>query len=134
MTSRDALVVLESRQVDYSICSLVTDFVEYEGMRRSFEQRGFAAPRCEFLHIDNSRANRCDGYSGVNTFLRAAKGRYVIICHQDVELISDGIDELDARLDQLDALHPDWGLVGNAGGKHMADMHDMAMRISDPHV
>ena len=133
MIARDAFTALSDRQIDYSICTLVTDFAEHDSMMKSFHRRGFVADRCEFLYIDNSRSNRCDGFAGVNVFLRAAQGRYVVICHQDVELIDDGIEQLDARLKELDALDAHWAIAGNSGGKFMADLHDLAVRISDPH-
>jgi hypothetical protein len=69
----------------------------------------------------------------MNVFLRAARGRFVIICHQDVELISDGRRELDARLAELESADSLWGLAGNAGGRHKRGLSDLAIRISDPH-
>jgi hypothetical protein len=98
-------------------------------MRQTFAAGGFAAPDCEFLYLDNSAGNRFDAYAGYNLFLRAARGEYVILCHQDVRLLSDGRDRLDAVIAELDRLDPRWGLFGNAGGLRSGAV---AIRISDP--
>jgi hypothetical protein len=128
-----AIERLEQESIDYSICTLVNDGQEYERMLQSFARNGFKAPRCEYLHIDNTQINKFDGFSGLNVFLRAARGRYVIVCHQDVELLDDGIQQLDQRLDELSAVDPAWGLAGNAGGRYKGDVRDLAIRISDPY-
>jgi len=97
-------------------------------MRQTFAAGGFAAPDCEFLYLDNSAGNRFDAYAGYNLFLRAARGEYVILCHQDVQLLSDGRDRLEAVIAELDKLDPHWGLFGNAGGLRSGAV---AIRISD---
>ena len=62
--------------------------------------------------------------------LDAARGDLVILCHQDVRLISDGRDQLEQRLAELDSLAPRWALAGNAGG---AAPGKLAIRITDGH-
>jgi len=119
--------------IDYSICTLVNDHEEYNYMLQSFWNNGFIEPQCEFLHIDNSAKNKYDGFSGLNLFLRAARGKYIIVCHQDVELMHDGINELNNRIDELDIIDQKWALAGNAGGKYKGNFHDLAIRITDPH-
>ena len=84
-------------------------------MVESFEKGGFDSARCEYLSIDNITGNRAEAYGGINHFLQAAKGDYIIICHQDILLLENGIRELDARIRELDALDPHWGVLGNAG-------------------
>ena len=98
-------------------------------MQQTFAAAGFIPPDCEFLYLDNSAGNRFDAYAGSNLFLRAARGDYVILCHQDVRLLSDGRDRLDAVIAELDNLDPRWGLFGNAGGLRSGAV---AIRISDP--
>jgi hypothetical protein len=124
---------LKESTIDYSICTLVNDHEEYHRMVQSFWKNGFLEPRCEFLYIDNSEQNKHDGFSGLNLFLRAVRGKYIIVCHQDVELICDGIKELDDRIDELDRIDQKWALAGNAGGKYKGNLHDLAIRITDPH-
>lgn len=114
----------------YSICTLVTKPGEYAEMVASFVDGGFTEPDCEFLFIDNSAGNKRDGYSGCNAFLAAARGEYVILCHQDVLLINDGKNALDAALDDLSKVDPHWAVCGNAGHTPAGDFR---ARISDPH-
>lgn len=98
-------------------------------MRQSFADGGFAAPGCEFLVLDNTEAHRFDAYAGCNLFLRAARGAYVVLCHQDIRLLTDGRERLDAVIAELDRRDPHWGLFGNAGGLRSGEV---AVRISDP--
>jgi hypothetical protein len=114
----------------FSICTLVTRADEYSEMIESFVARGFAPDDCEYLCLDNRRANRFDAFAGYNLFLGEALGDYVILCHQDVLLHADGRAELEARLAELDARDPHWGICGNAGGVALGRR---AVRISDPH-
>ncbi len=102
----------------------------YQRSRRpeSFEAHGFTAPDCEFLFIDNSAGNRLDIYAGSNLFLRTARGRYVVLCHQDMELLADGRARLEAVIAELGRLDPGWGLFGNAGGVRAGKL---AVRITD---
>jgi hypothetical protein len=126
----DAAVRLRDTGIRYSVCTLVTRPADWRAMARSFAAAGFAPPDCEFLSLDNATGNRFDAYAGYNIFLRAACGAYVILCHQDVRLLSDGRDRLDAVIAELDSLDPHWGLFGNAGGLRSGAL---AIRISDPH-
>ncbi len=113
----------------YSICVLVSDANEYTAARESFHAGGFVSPDSEFLYLDNTCGNAHDAYQACNLFLRAARGRYVILCHQDIRLLADGRDRLDAVIAELDRLDPSWGLFGNAGG--LAD-GTLALRITQP--
>lgn len=126
-TAADTL--LQSNQIRYSICSLVNDRTQYETMLHSFSESGFTAPSCEFLYLDNSLANSFDAYTGLNIFLRVARGAYVILCHQDIKLLEDGIVQLDAIIQDLDIRDPAWGLFGNAGG---LERGGLAVHIFDP--
>lgn len=105
---------LPAPDIDYSICSLVTDHALYKNMVTSFVEAGFAPDRCEYLYADNTGGNGSDGYRGLNRMIAAARGRIVILVHQDV-LAVDRIERLDAVLDDLDHLAPDWAVAGNAG-------------------
>ena len=126
----DAADRLRDTGIRYSICTLVSRPAEYRAMAQSFAAVGFGPPDCEFLFLDNSAGNRFDAYAGYNIFLRAARGDYVVLCHQDVRLLSDGRERLDAVIAELDSLDPHWGLFGNAGGLRSGNL---AIRISDPH-
>jgi len=100
----------------YSICTLVSKPREYEEMINSFVQSGFTPEICEYLCIDNSNANTYDAFSGLNRFLREAKGEYIILCHQDILLHDHTISDLDKRLEEMDVIDANWGVLSNAGG------------------
>ncbi|HSM93673.1 MAG TPA: hypothetical protein VLT47_12375 [Anaeromyxobacteraceae bacterium] len=112
----------------FSVCTLVTRREQYDRMLETFRAAGFGPDRCEFLYVDNTRGNVFDAYQAFNLFLRRARGRYVIVCHQDVELIHDDVAALDRRIAELDALDPRWAVLGNAGG---IDLAHRAVWISD---
>lgn len=113
----------------FTIATLVSDMTQYAAMRASFAAHGFA-DGCEYLFIDNTGAAQTDAYRGLNLLLNAARAPHVILCHQDVRLIGDGIHDLDARLTALNGKDPNWALAGNAGGIAPGRL---ALRISDPH-
>ncbi|HMN37096.1 MAG TPA: hypothetical protein PKD49_05210 [Hyphomicrobium sp.] len=114
----------------YTIATLVSDRAQYDAMRASFRPGGFADGDCEYLFIDNTGARQIDAYRGLNALLNAARAPIVILCHQDVRLLSDGRDALDARLSSLSQSDADWAVAGNAGGVAPGQL---ALRISDPH-
>lgn len=113
---RDIAAVVVSRMI-YSFGSLVTDLVEYHDMVNALRGAGFDGEDCEFLYADNSMGNRFDAFTAYNSFLNEARGRYVILCHQDILPLSDTRTVLDERLKNLTHLEPKWGLCGNAGSK-----------------
>ena len=119
-----------SAKVRYTLATLVNDPVQYIGMLASFRAGGFTADDCEYLFIDNSSENHACAYRGLDAMLSAAAGDVVILCHQDVRLLNDTRQTLDARLAQLDERDADWALAGNAGA--VAPGH-LALRITDPH-
>ncbi len=115
--------------IDFSICSLVTNKQQYSEMLTSFEQAGFSGDRCEFIYIDNSNSNKYDAYDGLNHFLQLAKGKYIILCHQDLLLHDHGVDHLERVIDEMDSLDEQWAVLGNAGGVVPGKL---AIRITDP--
>ena len=112
----------------YSICTLVTDSNLYRQMLESFVEAGFIADIAEYLYIDNSVANTVDAYTGINKFICVAKGQYIIICHQDILLDFDRIEQLEKCISQLNELDQNWALLGNAGGVNFLKL---AIRITD---
>ncbi len=100
---------------EFTVCTFVTRHDEYEEMLASFELNGFNNTNSEFLYIDNSTQNELDCYEGINTFLQKAKGRYIIICHQDIVLIEHGYDHLLEKIKEIQRLDPKWAILSNAG-------------------
>lgn len=113
----------------YSVCTLVTRHDQYDAMRASFAAGGFTGDVAEYLYVDNSAGNRLDAFEAIRGFIRAARGAYVVLCHQDVLLTHDRREALDRRIAELDALDPAWALLGNAGG---CEGFQKAIRITDP--
>lgn len=72
----------------FTICTLVSRPGQYAAMLQSFTAAGFGAD-CEYLAIDNVHGNVFDAFSGYNAFLTEARGEYVILAHQDLELAFD---------------------------------------------
>jgi len=103
-------------QYDFSICTLVTRENEYSEMIESFVEKGFTKDRCEYLHINNSSGKGLDAYKGLNLFLQTAKGKYIIICHQDILLLEHGYEHLTQKISEINLLDENWGILANAGG------------------
>ncbi|MFL5729197.1 MAG: hypothetical protein ACJ75J_06895 [Cytophagaceae bacterium] len=100
----------------FSICTMVTDKAEYEEMVSSFLEAGFDQQTCEYLYLDNSSGNKHEAYEGLNRLLSAAQGKYIILCHQDILLNHDKRTKLEECIKAMHENHPDWALLGNAGG------------------
>lgn len=102
--------------VEFSICSFVTNKNEYEQMLNSFHIAGFNTDNCEYLYFDNStNSNSTDAFAGINYFLRKARGKFIIVCHQDIELI-DNRQKLIDNINDITLRDPKWGIISNAGG------------------
>lgn len=120
---------------DFSICALVRSQEKYDRLLASFLRGGFTAENSEFLAADNRAFNRFDGYGWQKALLAEARGRFVVFCHDDIELLDAGYTDLLAALDDLDRRQPDWLLAGVAGGRYRPQKHHrrfLRMRISDP--
>lgn len=109
-----------------TIATLVNDEVQYLAMQASFRAGGFSEPDTEFLAVRGTTS----AFSALNAMLATARGRIVILCHQDVRLLANGRPDLEDRLAELDRIDPNWAVAGNAGGTAPGRL---AMRITDPH-
>jgi len=98
----------------FSVCCLVTRWEDYEAMRSAFELQGFDTANSEFLVCDNSSGNNFDAYEAIRKFLKEARGRYVVIVHQDAYPLEQS-SKLMRQLVKLEKIDPKWGVVGNAG-------------------
>jgi len=125
-----AVTPAQGAAIRYTIATLINDPSQYAAMRASFEAGGFTGADCEYLFIDNSKSNRACAYRGLDAMLSEARGSLVILCHQDVRLLSDDRTTLDARLANLSQRDADWALAGNAGALAAGRL---ALRITDPH-
>lgn len=107
---------IDPSQIRYSICTLVTDPAEYQLMVKSFHNAGFNQDHCEFIYVDNSKKNKYDAFEGLNKMITAASGRYIILCHQDIELNYDTMETLELRIKEVADRDPNWAILANAGG------------------
>jgi hypothetical protein len=114
----------------YTIATLVTDRAQYSAMLQSFRAGGFDDTLCEYVFVDNTGPLQTDAFHGLNALLNAAHAPTVILCHQDVRLLSDGRSILDQRLADLTRCDPNWAVAGNAGG---ISPGRLALCITDPH-
>lgn len=117
-----------SSEKKFTIGTLVRDRSLYDSMLKRFSEAGFTGAVADYIHINNTEKNCYDGYEGVRRLIHAAKGEFVILCHEDVMPI-DTRSQLEACLAELDLHDPDWAVCGNAGG---AFLGQLAIRISDP--
>ena len=124
-----AVCATPSDELAFSIGTLVTRPDEYNDMTASFRAAGFGLDDCEFLYIDNSGTNQCGAFAGLNALLNRARGRHIILCHQDVRPFDDR-RVLETCLRDLDTRDPAWAIAGNAGGTGPGKL---AIRITDPH-
>ncbi len=116
--------------VKFTIGTLVNNRAQYDRMIESFRRGGFTSAGTEFLFIDNTGGTQTCAYRGLNQVLAAARGTYVVMCHQDVRVLGDHAGDLERLLRELDGRDPNWALAGNAGGVAPGEL---ALRISDPH-
>ncbi len=119
-----------ANEIRFSIVALVSDMAHYDAFRKSFQSRGFTASDCEYIYIDNTARIEACAYRGLNRALAEARGTFVLLCHQDLRLLTDGRAELEERLKDLDTKDANWALAGNAGG---IGPGQLSIRISDPH-
>lgn len=117
-------------EIRYTICSLVNNHDHLAALHRSLHTGGFGDRDCEYLYIDNTSGAPVCAYSGLNAMLNEARGHYVILCHQDIRLLTDARQDLDMRIAELYDHDPYWALAGNAGGVAAGQL---AIRITDPH-
>ncbi|RZL68785.1 MAG: acyl esterase [Pedobacter sp.] len=101
---------------EFSICTLVTRKQEYNEMLQSFLNKGFSTEDCEYLFIDNSTNCTFDAYQGLNIFLQQAKGKYIILCHQDVLVHDQDRAHLSKCINEIEERDKNWGILANAGG------------------
>ncbi len=106
----------ENEDYLFSICTLVTRKQEYQEMQDSFLNKGFAPDICEYLFIDNSEKCTYDAYQGLNVFLQKAKGKYVILCHQDIILHDNNANDLLQLIAEVENKDKSWAILANAGG------------------
>lgn len=116
--------------LDFSVVTLMRSPSSYNRVLRSFEEFGFTAENTEFIAIDNRENNVADGYAGARLALTEARGKYLIFCHDDVELLQDSHADLLARLQELEEKDPTWMVAGIAGGLYNGFKDDGKRRIS----
>jgi hypothetical protein len=98
----------------FSVCCLVSDWLAYKKARTAYSERGFSSDLCEFLVADNTQGNEFSAFEAVRCFMREARGRYVIVAHQDAWPL-EAAEKLLGRISEVERHDPAWGVIGNAG-------------------
>ncbi|SHH49331.1 hypothetical protein [Marivita hallyeonensis] len=126
--------VTEEQQPEllFSVCSLVASDEKYQRLLESFEKQGFDASNTEFLALDNRGENRFDGYNALRRVFPQCKGKYILLTHDDIELVEDGAEKLTSVLNNLEARDPNWMVAGNAGWSS-AHPERLVLHLNDPH-
>lgn len=99
----------------FSMCTLVSNIDEYKILLDSAIKAGFNEQNTEFIYVDNSKQNKYDAYDGLNHCLNKARGKYIILVHQDVEFIFDDIEVLKNKINEIDKIDSTWAILGNSG-------------------
>jgi glycosyltransferase involved in cell wall biosynthesis len=113
----------------YSIGTIVSNWIQYDAMQKSFIAAGFPQSECQYIVINNVGKNNFCMYSGGNTILSQATGDYVILVHQDVVATPDNRSKLDQCIEELEKADGAWAVAGNAG-EHEGNW---LVRITDPY-
>lgn len=103
-----------SSPIHFSICTIVNDNTEYNLMKASFMECGFIEPENEYIILDNTKANIFDAYSAIQEVIKSAKGKYIIMLHQDVRCV-DSKQKLIDNITELNNKDSNWAIAGNAG-------------------
>jgi hypothetical protein len=128
-TLSEAISILEPPRVPclahasslaFSVCCLVTRHTDYTNLRRALHEQGFNQSNCEFIVCDNSKGNKFTAYEAIVAFLAEAKGKYVLIVHQDA-IPLEPASKLLARIAEVEKADPLWGVIGNAGRTSRAE-------------
>ncbi|MES2916787.1 MAG: hypothetical protein V4753_16865 [Pseudomonadota bacterium] len=128
------ITTADASDLTFSVCSLVQSQQKYDRLLASFARQGFTAENSEFLAADNRDVNRFDGFSWHKALLAEARGRFVIFCHDDIELLDQGFAELLGWTRWLDETDPHWLVAGIAGGVWRTESHPkpaLALHITD---
>lgn len=113
----------------FTIGAVVNDLDLYQGMLHSFLDAGFDEG-CDYAIASNIEENKHDMFSGGNFILSKAKQDYVILVHQDVRASFDTRADLEAKIEELNELDPNWAVAGNAG----TNIDNLwFVRITDPY-
>ena len=115
-------------ELEFSVVTLVASDERYERLLSSFAAKGFGPENTEFVAIDNREGNRLDGYQALRAVIPGLRGRYILLTHDDIELLHDDATDLRDQIAALDALDPNWMIAGNAGGLR----RQRVLHIDDP--
>lgn len=123
----------------FQICTLVTNWSQYNGMKDSFLAAGFDEDRCTYKVFDNTAGNLWDPYAVINSVLSTVDAapnsvdlKWVVFCHQDVVLDQGhGFDDLVDALESLTEMDPAWAVAGNAG---VTERLELVRHIADPYA
>ena len=122
--------MIADQQPRFHICTLVTNWPQYEAMKATFLDAGFDSISSRYTTFDNSHSNKFEPYSLINRLMVETPESYLILCHQDILLDQGhGRERLEQIVEELEQADPRWAVLGNAG---CTDTFEFVVRIVDP--
>ena len=113
----------------FSVFTLVRNVESYKRLLAAFAARKFTAENTEFIALDNRDQNNFDGYAASRHAAAEARGRFVILCHDDIEPVEETAQDLLERLADLEETDPLWMVAGVAGGPYNGSNPDGKRRV-----
>ena len=95
----------------FSVFTLVTDYSQYTDMLNSYQKSGFTSDNTEFFYVDNAEANKHDAFTGTKKFFNFARGKYLILSHQDIFLHDHKFPRLQQVIAEMDRHDPNWAIL-----------------------
>ena len=98
----------------FSFITLVTDQLQYRSFKSSVLSDIGHPENHQFIPIDNT-GNHYSAAGGLNAGIKAAKGKYLICCHQDIMCNNGWLKNIHRHIEILERYDKRWGVLGVAG-------------------
>lgn len=124
------IVAPHEHACEFTFVTLLASDEKYQRLISSISNKGFNPENSELLALDNRGGNIYDGYTYARRAVLEARGKYLVLTHDDLEFTEDGFAELSQVLDDLTEHDPTWAVAGNAG---MAADGEPYRNLEDPY-
>lgn len=104
----------ESMRFDASFISCVNNIKQYTKYVLASLWNNAEGKSFEVIPILNFK-NKYSAASALNIGINKAQSNIIIACHQDLIFYRDWINTLFERIDEVEKINKDWGLLGTAG-------------------
>lgn len=116
------------KQVDFTIVTLAYNYENYCQMLKSLEHQD-GDHTIEIIGIPNYHGVYDSIFKAYNNATDVASGKYIIYCHDDIEVTSNFLNRIKANINEFDAKGVKWGVLGPAG--IMINTHRSAFYLLD---